>query len=455
MKKRHTVISMLAAGLVLSVSASGCNSYESYQEPFKTTYTFYTESPAVNPNAGFITATYYIGRFYNVGDLFNPAEDDTGIFPEGIQYSGWTYYNNPSSDSGESTSVPSNIQTVSSKDVMNLTASPEPASFYPTSVTRVQYTIMFDPNGGEETSPMSSIFTEYGLTVTLPLNTFTRYGYSFAGWGMEKSMNGHYQYADGESVSNLTTHQGETVVLYAQWVKNSYDIFYYSNNGESGFDSDFFEFGDQATIKDCAFTYPGKKFVGWNTVSDGSGTNYTPGQKISISDSLSLFAIWEDTLYRVSYNNGGGTGNMEPQEFAYGETVTIKENTFTRTGFVFKCWSDGTEEYSGGQTLTGLDHDLPLTAVWDPLAKETETELEITVEYTETGITFTAPAGYTSYTWFLDNYPKTEHSNEFTVNYGGNTILGIGALEVGNHALILLVKDSSGQYHALSKEFYY
>ncbi len=75
------------------------------------------------------------------------------------------------------------------------------------------YMVKYEANGG--TGSMSdSVFT-YGTSQELNLNSFTRTGYTFAGWA--ESAGGAVIYTDAQSVKNLTTEDNGTVTLYAKW----------------------------------------------------------------------------------------------------------------------------------------------------------------------------------------------------------------------------------------------
>ena len=57
----------------------------------------------------------------------------------------------------------------------------------------------------------------YGKAYTLRANAFVMDGYEFTGWNTQPDGSGT-SYADMESVMNLTTKNGGTVTLYAQWI---------------------------------------------------------------------------------------------------------------------------------------------------------------------------------------------------------------------------------------------
>ncbi len=74
----------------------------------------------------------------------------------------------------------------------------------------IQYTISFDANGGVGSMPAMTCF--YGIeNLTLPLNTFTRDGYFFAGWKCGDDL-----FEDGASVVNYSTVAAQFTFV-AQW----------------------------------------------------------------------------------------------------------------------------------------------------------------------------------------------------------------------------------------------
>jgi len=86
--------------------------------------------------------------------------------------------------------------------------------------TAITYSVRYNANGGSGT--MSNSSHTYGTSKALSANTFTRTGYSFAGWATDA--NGAVVYSNGQSVSNLSTIQDDTITLYAKWTANSYNV---------------------------------------------------------------------------------------------------------------------------------------------------------------------------------------------------------------------------------------
>ena len=258
------------------------------------------------------------------------------------------------------------------------------------------YTISYNANGGSGT--MSSDTVSTGGTVTIKNNTFTRSGYTFAGWttksdgtddghGWSEGWSGTWNYDNGDyGIAN------NALVLYARWNPKSYTINYNANGGSGTMSSDTVSTGGTATIKKNTFTKNGYTFAGWTTNSNGtddghgwtegwSGTwNYDNGDYGIANNTLKLYARWTVNSYTISYNSNGGSGTMSSDTVSTGGKVTIKSNTFTRTGYKFVGWttnSNGTDDgygWTAGKSYTWnyvngqrgvTNNSLVLYARWD------------------------------------------------------------------------------------------
>ena len=82
------------------------------------------------------------------------------------------------------------------------------------------YSIKFDTNGGCGT--MDDMSRKYDDNIALTSNAFTYESHTFSGWNTQADGNGT-SYAN-ESCDNITSEDGITVTLYAQWDAIFYDI---------------------------------------------------------------------------------------------------------------------------------------------------------------------------------------------------------------------------------------
>ena len=93
----------------------------------------------------------------------------------------------------------------------------------------VAETIKYNANGG--TGSMVDQYVEFGEATNLTTNTFTKEGYTFAGWAT--SATGEVIYQDGQLVDSLTAPDKKCIrTLYAVWTKDSVTLQLDINGGE-------------------------------------------------------------------------------------------------------------------------------------------------------------------------------------------------------------------------------
>ena len=147
-------------------------------------------------------------------------------------------------------------------------------------------------------------------------------------------------------------------------------ITYHANNGSGSTATQSKTYGSSVNLYSCGWTKTGYTFDHWNTAADGSGTDYSAGQSYSTNANLTLYAIWAQNTFTVSYNANGGTGTTESQSKEYGEDLTLRENGFTApAGYHFAEWNtvpdrSGTS-YEEGGTYT-QNAEVTLYAIWTP-----------------------------------------------------------------------------------------
>lgn len=116
-----------------------------------------------------------------------------------------------------------------------------------------------------------------------------------------------------------------------------------------------------------AFIYELKSFSDWNTVPDGSGVMYSDAQEITINNDITLYAQWEQSVFKITFDANGGTGSMSPISINRGEGKALPENAFTRSGYIFYGWAtsaNGEVAYSNKASIKDVSEDLTLYALW-------------------------------------------------------------------------------------------
>jgi len=164
------------------------------------------------------------------------------------------------------------------------------------------------------------------------------------------------------NVVNSTT--GCTVALPAM----SYDTFHTEDMNHifvidvpgSGFNANFFETENGNEYTDLAMTgattfnlpaaptRPNYTFAGW---SDGT-TTYNAGAEVTISADTNFFAVWTASGYDVSFYDAQGGNEYTDLKLTNVNGSINLPAAQTKPGFRFDKWSDGTNEYEAGASVT-------------------------------------------------------------------------------------------------------
>ena len=144
----------------------------------------------------------------------------------------------------------------------------------------------------------------------------------------------------------------------------SYFIVSFDANGGTGEMEPDRTHGSEFYAPRCPFTYIGHSFYKW-ALNSLDGTEYEEGEKISgIEEDITLYALWIEDTYTVSFNANGGTGEMSPVQ-ALGEYV-LPESEFTKNGHTFDSWAfgsiSGQKHYPNEKV--NIDSDITLYAIW-------------------------------------------------------------------------------------------
>ena len=224
-------------------------------------------------------------------------------------------------------------------------------------------TISFHANGGE--GEMATQYADIDVATVLDNCTFTKPGYTFAGWA--ESETGEIKVIPGGS---YTVGKTESIYhLYALWTKNTNSIIFNANGGLGEMPDQNIKTDETANLSKNTFTKAGYIFAGWSRTSSGdiAFTDEAP-YAMGTNNSYTLYAVWIASENSVIFNSNGGTGTMEPFSIYSNETKTLPENTFSRPGYLFVGWSetkDGVVRYEDKQSFTmGTAESVVLYAVW-------------------------------------------------------------------------------------------
>ena len=202
-----------------------------------------------------------------------------------------------------------------------------------------------------------------------------RTGYSFAGWNTQADGRGAPTPQPGYPTFPMPA---ANVDLYAQWVNNTFNITWSDNGGAgtSGGDSTYIG-GSQITgFPTMLPTYSGFKFIGWNTSSDGLGTDVSSGYMPRIiwpnsySD-ITLYAKWANNTFNITWdqnfnpNTQGHWPSSGDSTYVGGSAVVMPMQP-VQDGYAFAAWqaSDSSTSVSFSYVPIAPFGDITFTAVW-------------------------------------------------------------------------------------------
>lgn len=151
----------------------------------------------------------------------------------------------------------------------------------------------------------------------------------------------------------------KTTINFEEVFSGLYELYSYSvtynANGSASADT-VQKFNPNSSIEDCTFEAPeGKKFCGWNTSSDGSGTRYSAGDTPVLDCDITLYAQW------VTYDTATSTYTISSADelrafFSYAKDKISYKDAKLLADVTVSDWSvpgtfNGTFD-GNGKTLT-------------------------------------------------------------------------------------------------------
>lgn len=225
--------------------------------------------------------------------------------------------------------------------------------------TKLKVTIKYDFNGGVGTAIDDKIY-DLGDEVTVSFVEPTYDYYEFLGYATDSDAR---IYGGGDTFIAEADKDDTTITLKAIWKKITYKIVFNSNGATSGSMDDIKDIWapDSVALSENRYRKTNYRFVGWTVerkdnietiVDDEYITNYidyTDKQTITRPDSeLSkdtyiLYAVWKRFSYNINFDRHGADGGnqVSPQNNLFaGDTITLNQNTWTKTGNKFIGWTD-------------------------------------------------------------------------------------------------------------------
>ena len=221
------------------------------------------------------------------------------------------------------------------------------------------YYIAYSPNGGSGAPASQTKYHDVPLTLssTVP----TRTGYTFLGWATTSYATTAQYQPGGTYTANAAA------TLYAVWTKATYTITYNANGGTGAPSPQTKTHGVNLTLSSVIPTRSGYTFLGWATYQSATAPQYYDGGLYTVDAGATMYAVWTNRTYTISYNANGGTGAPASQTKAEDLYITLSSTVPTRSGYTFQGWatssSSTTVQYQPGDRYTA-NASVTLYAVW-------------------------------------------------------------------------------------------
>ena len=218
------------------------------------------------------------------------------------------------------------------------------------------HSINYNANGGRIIGSGYPTYAEDGGSVPVySLPQAEKTGYVFGGWEIDS---GGGLSLGGTLEQSLSEVYGP-IYLKAIWNKapENYTLRFHANGGSGSMSSITVTEGQSTRLPNNTFTRDGYAFTGWNTKTDGSGTNYGDGAYATFYGNSTLYAQWQKYADPViTFDKNDGSSTTVTQTVPYGSSATLNPNSFTRTGYTFTGWNTkvdgGGTSYNDGASIS-------------------------------------------------------------------------------------------------------
>ena len=152
----------------------------------------------------------------------------------------------------------------------------------------------------------------------MPECDFIYPGFGFVGWDL---------FGSAKTFSDLSTTDGDIIVITALWKERKYTVVFNSNGGSGTMENQSIFCDIPTPLNKNTFTRDGFAVSSWNTSSDGTGTNYLSEASVTNLASekglITLYAVWSNTGVLAN-------GNMLIEGIEYKKTA-MKQVLFEST----------------------------------------------------------------------------------------------------------------------------
>ena len=225
-------------------------------------------------------------------------------------------------------------------------------------------------------------------------------GYAFIGWDLD-----------------LTTMPDHNLNVRAKYEGIKYNIYFNANGANGNMTSQQATYGDATKLKANQFVKEGYVFIGWSLSPNGE-ILYKDESYVNVKvGGLTLYAIFEEATYKITYNLDGGKVTNNPTTYTISSDYVF--NKPTKEGYKFIGFY--TEDGKLVESTLGLSGNLYLTAKYQAITYNItytsdlniDTNLLPKVYSKDNVVTFDSLSklGYEFVGWYLNGKPVTSTLN--------------------------------------------
>lgn len=224
---------------------------------------------------------------------------------------------------------------------------------------RVQmpYQITYHLNEGVFAAEEAPVLYEAGESFTFPEPFKT--GYVFGGWYEDANFK--------KAITGVSETMQRNLDVYAKWAAERYVVTFDANVPEGTkvtgkVAAQKMSYGTSTALNKNSFQCKDYAFMGWSTMPGmNHEVEYTDRQKVSFTESRTLYAVWQKT-FGVTYVSDGVTILEDSRD--YGKKYTLYKPQ--KTGYTFAGWytDEGTYKKKVTAVSTKAKVDYVLYAKW-------------------------------------------------------------------------------------------
>ncbi len=221
------------------------------------------------------------------------------------------------------------------------------------------YTVTYNANSGSDAPSAQTKI--HGEPITLSETVPTNKDHVFIGWSVLQGGSA-VDYAPGDIYA-----ENISVTLYAIWKPCTYEITFDANGGENAPAGIVKSHYISVILPAAIPTKTGFGFAGWAESPSGT-VKYLPGSEYSANGNATLYAVWTEDKYDITFDANGGMGAPYALSVSKSLTATLPITVPEKAGCTFLGWAESKSapvpDYKIGEVYSKKT-SVTLYAIWE------------------------------------------------------------------------------------------